>query len=136
MIGTTWQVIANLAEATRSPVKTVFPSEGSTGWSDTWMISAKSKNPNCAYKWMDYIASPEAQRRRWRSTSARRRPTRKACDLTADKTFCDTYHAADEAYADKIWYWTTPIAQCLDGRTDVKCTDYGEWTQAWTEIKG
>ena len=26
--------------------------------------------------------------------------------------------------------------QCLDGRTDVKCTDYGDWTQAWTEIKG
>ena len=33
-------------------------------------------------------------------------------------------------------YWTTPIAQCLDGRTDVKCKDYAEWTQAWTEIKG
>ena len=36
----------------------------------------------------------------------------------------------------QIWYWTTPIEQCLDGRTDVKCTDYGDWTQAWTEIKG
>ena len=44
------------------PVKTIFPSEGSTGWSDTWMISAKSKNSNCAYAWMDYIASPERQR--------------------------------------------------------------------------
>ena len=35
-----------------------------------------------------------------------------------------------------LHYWTTPIEQCLDGRTDVKCTDYGDWTTAWTEIKG
>jgi putative spermidine/putrescine transport system substrate-binding protein len=53
-----------------------------------------------------------------------------------DKTLCDTYHASDAAYASKIAYWTTPIPQCLDGRTDVKCKDYGEWTKAWTEIKG
>ena len=51
----------------------------------------------------------------------RRRPTSKACDL-ASKGFCETYHAGDEAYAEQIWYWTTPIEQCLDGRTDVKCT--------------
>ena len=53
-----------------------------------------------------------------------------------DKGFCDTYHAEDAAYAEKIWYWTTPIEECLDGRTDVTCTDYGRWTQAWTEVKG
>ena len=51
------------------------PTEGSTGWSDTWMISSKAKNPNCAYAWMDYIASPERAGRGRASTSARRRPT-------------------------------------------------------------
>ena len=60
----------------------------------------------------------------------------KACDLTSDPKHCDTYHAGDESYADNIWYWTTPIEDCIDGRTDVKCTDYGDWTQAWTEVKG
>jgi putative spermidine/putrescine transport system substrate-binding protein len=59
-----------------------------------------------------------------------------ACGYTADKTFCATYHASDAAYASKIWYWTTPTAQCLDGRTNVTCKDYSAWTQAWTEIKG
>jgi len=59
----------------------------------------------------------------------------KACDL-ASKGFCETYHAGDEAYAEQIWYWTTPIEQCLDGRTDATCTNYQDWTQAWTEIKG
>ena len=60
----------------------------------------------------------------------------KACELTTDKSFCTPTTPTDEAYAEKIRYWTTPIEQCLDGRTDVKCTDYGDWTQAWTEIKG
>src|SRR3954468_20898805 len=35
-IGTTWQVIANLLEADKVPVKTILPKEGATGWSDTW----------------------------------------------------------------------------------------------------
>ncbi len=42
------------------PVEAVLPKEGSTGWSDTWMISSQAKNPNCAYLWLDYIISPEA----------------------------------------------------------------------------
>ena len=48
----------------------------------------------------------------------------------------DTYHAEDADYAAQIHYWTTPIEQCLDGRTDVTCTNYGDWTTAWTEVKG
>jgi putative spermidine/putrescine transport system substrate-binding protein len=28
------------------------------------------------------------------------------------------------------------VAQCLDGRTDVSCTTYQDWTDAWTAIKG
>ena len=64
VIGTTWQVIANLLEAEdKVPIKTTLPKEGSTGWSDTWMISSEAKHPNCMYKWMDYIISPEGERR-------------------------------------------------------------------------
>src|SRR5204863_9042788 len=58
----------------------------------------------------------------------------KACALAA-KGFCDTYHAGDAAYAAKIHYWNTPTASCLDGRKNVTCTTYQQWTQAWTEIK-
>src|SRR5205085_8238787 len=46
-VGTTWQVIANLLAADKVKVKTILPSEGATGWSDTWMISSKAKHPNC-----------------------------------------------------------------------------------------
>jgi putative spermidine/putrescine transport system substrate-binding protein len=134
-IGTTWQVIASLAKSDGAPVEAILPTEGSTGWSDTWMISSKAKNPNCGYAWMDYITSPAAQAAVAEYFGEAPANT-KACDLTSDKTFCDTYHAKDAAYAGQIHYWTTPIEQCLDGRTDVKCTDYGDWTTAWTEIKG
>jgi putative spermidine/putrescine transport system substrate-binding protein len=135
VLGTTWQFIANLAEADKVPVRTLFPEDGSTGWSDTWMISAQSRNSNCAYAWMDYIAGPDANAQS-AEYFGEAPANATACDLTADKSFCDTYHAADKAYADKIWYWTTPIKQCLDGRKDATCTDYGQWTQAWTAIKG
>jgi putative spermidine/putrescine transport system substrate-binding protein len=135
VIGTTWQVIVNLAQADKAPVEAFLPDEGATGWSDTWMISSKSEHPNCAYAWLNHIVSPEANAAvaEWFGEAP---ANAKACDLTSDPKFCDTYHAGDEAYADKIHYWTTPIEQCLDGRTDVTCTTYQEWTQAWTEIKG
>src|SRR6185295_2622166 len=49
VLGTTWQVITNLIQAdTKSPpVDAILPSEGSTAWSDTWMVSSKTKHPNC-----------------------------------------------------------------------------------------
>ncbi len=134
VLGTTWQVIANGAQGEGTKVDTILPQEGSTGWSDTWMISSKAKNPNCAYLWMNYIISPEAN-----AAVAEyfgEAPSNKlACGKTSDPKFCDTFHAADEEYFKKVWYWTTPTKACLDGRGAV-CKDYAEWTKAWTEIKG
>jgi putative spermidine/putrescine transport system substrate-binding protein len=135
VLGTTWQVIANLAESEKAPVEVALPKEGSTGWSDTWMVAAKAEHPNCAYKWLDWIVSPKAnaQVAEWFGEAP---ANAKACRETSDKSFCDTFHATDENYFSKVHFWTTPIAQCLDGRTNVKCVDYSKWTQAWTAIKG
>ncbi len=41
-VGTTWQVINQLLQADDQPVDAVLPKEGSTGWSDTWMISSEA----------------------------------------------------------------------------------------------
>ena len=136
VVGTTWQIIANLVQADKKvKVEAVLPTEGATGWSDTWMVATKSPHKNCAYLWMNHIISPKvnAEVAEWFGEAP---SNSKACTETSDKTFCDTYHAADEAYFDQVWYWNTPIAQCLDGRTDVTCKDYGDWTTAWQEIKG
>jgi putative spermidine/putrescine transport system substrate-binding protein len=135
VVGTTWQVIVNLAKADNVPIEAVLPDEGATGWSDTWMVAAKAKHPNCAYKWINHIVSPEAN-----AAVAEyfgEAPSNKlACAKTVATDHCATFHAEDETYFGKVWYWTTPLAQCLDGRTDVRCKDYAAWTQAWTEIKG
>ena len=134
VVGTTWQVIANVLKADKAPIETVLPKEGSTGWSDTWMIAAKAKNPNCMYKWMDHIASPAANAAAT-EYFGEAPSNSKACALTKDKNHCATFHADDEAYFDQIAYWETPTANCRDDRGNI-CKDYSAWVQAWTEIKG
>ncbi|MFD7921311.1 ABC transporter substrate-binding protein [Streptomyces sp. NPDC059740] len=134
-IGTTWQVIANTARAEKAPVKAFLPREGSTGWSDTWMLSSKARHPNCAYRWMDWIVSPKinAQVAQYFGEAP---ANRLACRYTIDKNFCADYHAGDSAYYERVWFWTTPIPQCVDGRKNVSCVPYAKWVQAWTAIKG
>jgi putative spermidine/putrescine transport system substrate-binding protein len=134
VLGTSWQIIVNLAKADKAPVDAVLPKEGSTGWADTWMIDAKSPHPNCAYMWMNWITTPkiQAQVAEWFGEAP---ANTKACDFTVDKSHCDIFHAKDEAYFKRIWFWATPQADCLDGRTDVKCVPYSQWTQAWSQLR-
>lgn len=135
VVGTSWQVIANLINGgNKAKVTAVVPKEGSTGWSDTWMVAAKAKNPNCMYKWMNWITSPtvNAQAAEWFGEAPGQTL---ACEETVDEKHCETYHATDAAYAEKIAYWTTPVKACGDNRGNV-CKDYAAWVQAWTEIKG
>lgn len=133
VVGTTWQVIKNNIK--NKDVDVTLPSEGATAWNDTWMLSSQAKSPNCAYAWMDYILSPEANAQATEYFGeAPNSP--QACEQTTDPKHCETFHAGDEEYAKQLWFWRTPVKECLDGRTDVECTDYAQWTQAWTEIKG
>ena len=134
VVGTTWQVIANYAKADDVPVEVTLPKEGSTGWSDTWMISSTAAHPNCTYLWMNHIVSPEANAAvaEWFGEAP---ANAKACDETSDANHCDTYHAADVDYWKDVYYWITPLVDCGDDRGEV-CKDHSEWVQAWTEIRG
>lgn len=134
VLGTTWQVNINLAQSEGVKVEGIKPVEGSTGWSDTWMISSKAKHPNCGYMWMNHIVSPKANAAvaEWFGEAP---SNAKACDMTSDKTFCTTYHAADAAYWKDVYYWNTATQACLDGRTNVKCVPYSDWVQAWSSLR-
>ncbi len=137
VVGTSWQFQVNLMQAESQPIAGVLPDEGSTGWSDTWMIASKAKNPNCMYLWMDHIASAEAngQATVWFGEA----PTSQAaCDYaeTLSPGHCELTHATDEAYYDKIWYWTTPQADCADEDEATKCKDQDAWVEAWTTLRG
>jgi putative spermidine/putrescine transport system substrate-binding protein len=138
VLGTTWQVIKNLATANGATLETVIPKEGSTGWSDTWMVSSKAAHPNCMYMWMNYITSPEVQAQvAYYFGEAPANP--KACEqintLYQDATHCDVFKATDEAFAKSISFWATPRKQCLNGKGN-DCVPFVDWIKAWTEIKG
>jgi putative spermidine/putrescine transport system substrate-binding protein len=136
VVGTTWPYQVNLLQAAKPPVpvKAVKPKEGTTGWSDTWMIYSKAKHPNCMYLWMDYIISPEAQAKVAESFGEAPVNT-KACSLTKDKNHCAKFHAEDEGWWKDVYYWTTPTKDCGDDRGDV-CKTQEDWKAAWTEIRG
>ena len=134
VLGTTWQVNINLAKSEGVKVEGIKPIEGATGWSDTWMVSSKAKNPNCAYMWINHIASPLANAgvSEWFGEAP---SNAKSCDLTANKDHCAIFHATDDAYWEDVYYWNTATEVCLDGRTDVKCVPYAEWVKAWSSLR-
>ncbi|MEO7118292.1 MAG: extracellular solute-binding protein [Candidatus Limnocylindrales bacterium] len=137
VLGTTWQVIPNLLQIEEPPVPVdvVKPVEGATGWSDTWMVSSTTEHVNCAYKWLDWIVSPQtnADVAYFYGESP---ANSKSCDLIPDATHCEIFHAdADDGFWDDVYYWNTPRADCLDGRGPI-CVDYNRWIDAWIDIKG
>lgn len=115
-------------------VGSTVPGEGTTGWSDTWMIARDTPNVDCAYRWLDWIISPEvnAQAAEWIGEAP---VSRRACARTVDRDHCDIHHADDAAYWSNVHYWTTPTEECLDGRTDVMCVPYDEWARAWADLR-
>ena len=134
VVGTSWEVLRKATQDEK--FKSVLPQEGSTGWSDAWMLASESKNPNCAYAWMDYTSAPDVNGQI--AMNFGMAPANAAfCDTSDEaKAHCDYFNATDEEYYKQVWFWTTPIDQCLDGRTDVQCTNYQDWTQAWATVKG
>ncbi|MBM3669420.1 MAG: ABC transporter substrate-binding protein [Actinobacteria bacterium] len=134
LASTTWQVVANALQGEGVKVDAVKPKEGATGWSDTWMIAKDTPNINCAYKWLDWIASPEinAQAAEYFGEAP---ANSKACALTANKDHCAIFHADQQDYWNDVYYWNTPTTACLDGRTDVECVPYSEWGTAWTALR-
>ena len=134
VIGTTWPLQVNLLKADGQPVESTKPTEGATGWSDTWMVSSEAENPNCMYLWMNHMASPEAQAAV--AEGFGEAPANlKACELTKNTNHCEEQHAEDDAFWEDVYYWTTPVADCGDDRGEV-CKTQEDWEAAWTEIRG
>ncbi|MGY6497302.1 MAG: spermidine/putrescine ABC transporter substrate-binding protein [Microcella sp.] len=135
VVGTSWEVLRKFTEDTEKFGGTL-PIEGSTGWSDAWMISSQSDSPNCAYLWMDYTSAADVNGQI--AMNFGMAPANAAFCETSEEAaaHCEEFSATDEEYFDNVWYWTTPIEQCVDGRTDVQCTNFQQWTQAWLTVKG
>jgi putative spermidine/putrescine transport system substrate-binding protein len=134
VVGTTWQYQVNTAQA---PLEATLPDEGSTGWSDTWMMYSEAEHPNCMLMWMDHMMSPEvsAMATVWFGEA----PTSEAACEAAEELspgHCDTFHATDEEYFDRVWYWSTPQEDCADDDDATACVTQEDWVDAWTTLRG
>jgi putative spermidine/putrescine transport system substrate-binding protein len=140
-IGTTWQYQVNSLVAEGAPVEAIKPEEGTTGWSDTWMIATRAAHPNCMYMWMDHMMSAEANGQA--TIYFGEAPTsQQACDYAetfADGAYaghCEQTHATDDAYYEDVWYWSTAREDCADDDADTTCVDYDAWVDAWNTLRG
>jgi putative spermidine/putrescine transport system substrate-binding protein len=127
-----WPFQVNLLQSNKVAVSSVLPVEGATGWADTTMLHAKSRHPNCAYKWLEHSLSPKVQGdvAAWFGSV----PTvPKACEGNAllGKDGCQTNGAQN---FDKISFWRTPVADCGDGTT--ACVPYSEWAASYLAVIG
>ena len=139
--GTAWPI--NLTYSKDAPAAAVIPSEGVTGWADTWMISANAPHPNCMLKWMEYSMRPEVQAIVGIWYGAAGSNTESCAQIaeglgeggaelvdSVEYSFCGNVD-----FLKSLYLWKTPEADCHDDR-GATCADYSEWQQAWTEITG
>jgi len=135
-VGAGWPYQVSTLKAAKFPIGDTIPSEGATGWADTWMLAAKAPDINCAYMWMRYISTPKVQAQQ--AVNYGETPDNSLACSYMDKIqagSCAQYHAnAPSSYLKSIALWKTPIATCDNGKPD--CVPYADWVAAWnTQVK-
>lgn len=136
VVGAAWPLqTGDLKKAGFAAADTI-PSEGATGWADSWLLATKAPHPNCAYKWMQYISTPTPQAQQ--ALSFGETPANsKACAVmnTLEKGGCARLHAdKPDSYFESLKFWKTPLAQCGNGQDN--CVPFQKWVDAWTQITG
>jgi putative spermidine/putrescine transport system substrate-binding protein len=144
--GTAWPINLSLSELD-APVDAAEPSEGMTGWADTWMLSTSAPHPNCMLEWMKWTMTADVQAEVADYYGAAT-SNEQACDVLRkrlDKAYgkgsaalVDTVrygYCGDAEFLDSLALWKTPQADCGDDR-GTTCQDYSIWQQKWTEVRG
>ncbi|HEX8977449.1 MAG TPA: ABC transporter substrate-binding protein [Solirubrobacteraceae bacterium] len=136
VVGAAWPYQTNTLRAAGAPVGDTIPSQGATGWADTWMLATQAPHPNCAYKWMQWATTPKVQAEQ--AVYFGETPANKlSCPIMdkLQKGACAAYHEnAPESYFQTIKFWKTPLAQCGNGQSN--CVPFQNWVSAWTQIIG
>jgi putative spermidine/putrescine transport system substrate-binding protein len=135
-VGAAWPYQTIQLKLAGAPVDETIPTEGATGWADTWMLAAKATHPNCAYLWTKWVSTAKVQAEQALSFGETPVNSKACAEMEALQAgSCAQYHAdKGAAYFDSIKFWKTPIAQCPDGTT--VCEPYDQRVSAWTTIKG
>jgi putative spermidine/putrescine transport system substrate-binding protein len=132
-----WPFQVNLLQAdkdamAKTPVASVIPDEGATGWADTTMMHVDAANPNCAYLWMEHSISPKVQGdlAAWFGSVPAVPAACKGNALLTDAG-CDTNGMPN---FDKIHFWRTPVAKCAT--QSAGCVPYYRWATDMIAVLG
>jgi putative spermidine/putrescine transport system substrate-binding protein len=134
MLGAAWPYQTITLQANKKPVADTIPSEGATGWGDTWMLATNAPHPNCAYLWTQWVSTPAVQAEQALFFGETPVNTKACAQMEARQAgSCKQYHAdAPGSYFETIKFWKTPIATCADGSKS--CIPYSQWQTAWTSV--
>jgi len=102
-------LITKLASEKGADVAEVIPKEGAIGWVDTWMITkAGADKADLAYKWLNYMQSPEVQLDVSKQTNFA--PTIKGVADKLDPDIRKTLHLDDPTYLQRLVPQESPQA--------------------------
>jgi putative spermidine/putrescine transport system substrate-binding protein len=90
-----------------------------TGWADSWMVAAAAAHPSCAYQWLGWTASAEAQEpaAAWNGLA----PANPAACTGDAKRVCADYHVGDPAVFKGVYFAVRPA-------------DYAQWAERWSQV--
>ena len=132
-----WPFQVNLLQAdkdamAKTPVASVIPDEGATGWADTTMMHVDAANPNCAYLWMEHSIAPKVQGdlAAWFGSVPAVPAACKGNALLTDAG-CDTNGMQD---FEKVHFWRTPVAKCAT--QSAGCVPYYRWATDMIAVLG
>ncbi|MDO7655623.1 MAG: ABC transporter substrate-binding protein [Paracoccaceae bacterium] len=114
-----------------TPIASTIPQEGATGWADTTMMHADSKNPNCAYKWMEHSLASNLQSDLsvWFGANP---SVPAACTDGRGMQNAEGCTANGLDKFDEIRFWTTPVSSCPQGN----CVPYYRWVSDYIGVIG
>ena len=117
-----WPVTMQTLKKSGFPVAATIPKEGTTGWSDSWMILKGSPKVEIAHQWMNYMLEGKPQRQMVEASGYWPVSSEIVPLLTPEEK--KDFHIDDlEAYFSQIHFWET-------------VQNYDEWTAIWTEFRG
>lgn len=132
-----WPFQVNILQAdkdamAKTPVASVVPEEGATGWADTTMMHVDAANPNCAYLWLEHSIAPKVQGdlAAWFGSVPAVPAACKGNALLTDAG-CDTNGMQN---FDKIHFWRTPVAKCAS--QSAGCVPYYRWATDMIAVLG
>jgi putative spermidine/putrescine transport system substrate-binding protein len=132
-----WPFQVNILQAdkdamAKTPVASVIPEEGATGWADTTMLHAEAANTNCAYMWMEHSIAPKVQGdlAAWFG-SVPAVPTACKGNALLTDAGCDTNGMQS---FDKVHFWRTPVAKCAT--QSAGCVPYYRWATDMIAVLG